>query len=103
MAAFGLQRNAMMFSLKRLIIALLAALYLYFLLPATAVAFYELYHLTEIGAIYWGYSGFKAAGYYFGTWEYRLHTCLGVAVAIVIAPALVSKVRNIGKRRHEST
>ncbi|MDZ7781654.1 MAG: hypothetical protein U5K56_01445 [Halioglobus sp.] len=103
MAADGLQRDAIMFSVKRLVIALLAALYLYYLLPATAVAFYELYHLTEIGAIYWGYSGFKAAGYYFGTWEYRLHTCIGLAIAIVVLPAVIHKIRNIRERKHEST
>ena len=69
------------------------ALYLYFLLPATADMFYELYHLTHIGPIYWGYSGFKAAGYYFGVYEYRLLVCLLVAAAIILIPALVKKLR----------
>jgi len=78
---------------RRWIIAVAAALYLYFLLPATAVMFYELYHLTHIGAIYWGYSGFKAAGYYLGSYQYRLLVCLSVAAAILIIPALIHKQR----------
>ncbi len=80
-------------STRRWIIALAAALYLYFLLPATAVIFYELYHLTHIGAIYWGYSGFKAAGYYLGIFEYRLLVCLSVAAAILLIPVLFNKLR----------
>ncbi|MDE0951774.1 MAG: hypothetical protein OSA45_10940 [Halioglobus sp.] len=83
----------MLTSNRRWVLAILFALYLYFLLPATAVAFYELYHLTGFGPIYWGYSGFKAAGYYFGTWEYKLLTCALVAVVIVLIPTLVKKLR----------
>ena len=75
------------------IIAIAVALYLYFLLPATAQIFYELYHLTNIGPIYWGYSGFKAAGYYFSIYEYRFEVCLLVAAAIIIIPLLVKKLR----------
>tara|TARA_R110002073_G_scaffold126955_2_gene272134 strand:- start:31 stop:288 length:258 start_codon:yes stop_codon:yes gene_type:complete len=78
----------MTISRRQWIIAILAAVYLYFLLPATAVMFYELHHLTGIDAIYWGYSGFKAAGYYLGVYEHRLLVCLLVAAAILIIPAL---------------
>lgn len=78
---------------RRWIIAIAAALYLYFLLPATADLFYELYHLTHIGAIYWGYSGFKAAGYYLGVYEYRVLVCLLLAAAILIIPAVFNKLR----------
>jgi len=78
---------------KRWLLAVGAALYLYFLLPATAVIFYELYHLTQIGAVYWGYSAFKAAGYYLGVWEYREVLCLGVAAAILLLPALFNTLR----------
>lgn len=60
-------------------------LYLYVGLPPTAVLFYELHHLTGIGWIYWGYSFFKAAGYYFGTFDYRLIVCVAVAL-LVAAP-----------------
>ncbi len=74
-------------------IAIAAALYLYFLLPATAQIFYELYHLTQIGPIYWGYSGFKAAGYYLGVYEYRFLVCLLVAAAIIVIPTIVKKFR----------
>lgn len=79
--------------IKRWIIAVTVALYLYFLLPATAGMFYELYHLTHIDPMYWGYSGFKAAGYYFGIYEYRLPVCVGVAAAIVLLPTLLGKLR----------
>ena len=78
---------------RRVWIGVGLALYLYFLLPATATLFYELYHLTEIGPLYWGYSAFKAAGYYFGTWEYQLLTCLLVAAAIVALPYVIDKMR----------
>jgi hypothetical protein len=83
----------MLISTRRWIIALAAGLYLYFLLPATATMFYELYHLTQIGPIYWGYSGFKAAGYYLSVYEHRLLVCLMVAAAIVLIPALFTKLR----------
>lgn len=83
----------MLTSKRRWIIAIAIALYLYFLLPATAEMFFELYHLTHIGPIYWGYSGFKAAGYYFGIWEYKLLACVLVAVVIVLIPALFKKLR----------
>lgn len=81
----------------RLLIALAVGLYLYFLLPLTATGFYELYHLTGVDAIYWGYSAFKAAGYYFGTWEYRVHTCLAVAALILVLPWLFGRLRGRGR------
>jgi hypothetical protein len=80
-------------SKRRWIIAVAAALYLYFLLPATADMFFALYHLTHLGPIYWGYSGFKAAGYYFGIYEYRLPVCLLLAVTIIVIPSLFNKLR----------
>lgn len=83
----------MSISSKSLITALAVALYLYFLLPATAVMFYELYHLTGIGPVYWGYSIFKAAGYYLGVYEHRLVLCLLVALIIILLSALLKKLR----------
>ncbi|MBP6682137.1 MAG: hypothetical protein KA159_02405 [Halioglobus sp.] len=83
----------MTMSKRRWIIAIAAALYLYFLLPATASLFYELYHLTHIGPLYWGYSGLKAAGYYFGVYEYRLAVCLLVAAGIIVIPVFYKKLR----------
>ena len=80
-------------SKRRWIIAIAAALYLYFLLPATADMFFALYHLTHLGPIYWGYSGFKAAGYYFGIYEYRLLVCLLLAVAMIVIPSLFKRFR----------
>ena len=46
----------------------LFALYLKFLLPATAGLFYELYHLLKIDLLYWIYSGFKVVAVYFNQW-----------------------------------
>jgi hypothetical protein len=78
---------------RRWIIAIAVALYFYFLLPATADMFFTLYHLTHIGPLYWGYSGFKAAGYYFGIYEYRLLACVLLASVIAIVPSLFNKLR----------
>lgn len=87
----------MITSKRRWLIAVVVALYLYFLLPVTATMFYELYHLTHIGPIYWGYSGFKAAGYYFGTYEYRLLASGLAGIALAFIPvffkAALQKVR----------
>jgi len=83
-----------MFSLKRCVVAVALAAYLYFLLPATATLFYELYHMTELGPMYWGYSAFKAAGYYFGVWPYQLHTCIALAALIIFLPMLWQRGEN---------
>ena len=82
-----------MITLRRGLIAAAVAGYLGFLLPATATLFFELYHLTHIEAIYWGYSGFKAAGYYFGIYEYRVWACALVAIIIAIVPGIVGRLR----------
>jgi glycerol-3-phosphate acyltransferase PlsY len=89
----------MAITLRRLLIAIAVALYLYFLLPATATLFYELYHLTHFGPIYWGYSGFKAAGYYLGIYEYRLLVCVLAAVTLFIVPALWTRLRKTEGRK----
>ena len=78
-------------SRKRWIVALLLGLYLYYLLPATAVLFYELYHLTGIAPINSTYSAFKAGGYYFGVWEYQLVTCVLVTLLVGVVPALFKR------------
>ena len=80
-------------SKRRWMVAIAAALYLYFLLPASADMLFALYHLTHLDPIYWGYSGFKAAGYYFGIYEYRLLVCILLAAAIVAIPYLFNKLR----------
>ena len=67
---------------KALVWAIAVAIYLKFLLIPTGVLFYELHHATGIDFIYWGYSVFKGAGYYFGVWEYQTITCVMVAGAI---------------------
>ena len=82
---------------KSWIIALAVALWLYLLLPHTATLFYELYHLTGIGFLYWGYSGLKAGSYYFGNWEYQAAACAVVALAIGGLPMLVRALRGGGQ------
>ena len=69
----------MVMSRSQLLAAVLLAAYLYLGLPATATLFYELYHVIGIGALYWAYSGFKAAGYFLGAYEYRVPVCLASA------------------------
>lgn len=81
-------------SKRGMIWGLALALWLYFLLPATAVMFYELYHLTGVDAIYWGYSAFKAAGYYFGIWPYKLLVCALAGLAVPGIPFLVRGLRS---------
>jgi hypothetical protein len=83
----------MLKSKRRWLVAILTALYLYFLLPATATLFYELYHLTGLGFLYWGYTAFKAGGYYFGVWEYQILACFLVAAIIMLMPVLWHKLR----------
>ena len=78
---------------RRCLFAVAATLYLYFLLPATADMFFTLYHKTHIGPLYWGYSGFKAAGYYFGIYEYRALACVLLAMAIIAVPSLFKMLR----------
>ncbi|MBI58066.1 MULTISPECIES: hypothetical protein [Spongiibacter] len=68
----------------RVLLGVALALYLYALLGATATLFYELYHLTGFGAIYYGYSAFKAAAYYFGSWEYQWLACLLVGALVAL-------------------
>jgi hypothetical protein len=75
------------------IIAIAVALYLYLLLPSTAVLLYELYHLRGVEPVYWGYGVFKAAGYYFGIWPYQGLACLLVAALIVFVPTGIRKLR----------
>lgn len=65
-----------------LFVAFAVGFYLKFLLIPTAVLFYELYHATGIDFVYWGYSIFKGAGYYFGVWPYQTITCVLVACAL---------------------
>jgi hypothetical protein len=78
---------------RRWLIAIALGFYLYFLLPATAKMFYELYHLTHFEPVYWGYSVFKAAGYFFGVWEYQLLSCVLIAALFVAIPAFVQRIR----------
>ena len=78
---------------RRWALGILVGLYLYFLLPATGMIFYELYHLTGVDFVYWGYTAFKAGGYLFGLWEYQLVACVAVGAAIIIVPGLFHRVK----------
>lgn len=75
------------------LLAIGLALYLYFLLPATATLFYELYHLTGVDFVYWGYSIFKAAGYYLSVAEGRLLICVGAGGVVLLVSAVKSLLR----------
>lgn len=68
---------------RRFLFAAGVGLFLKFLLIPTGSIFYELYHLTGWNPIYWGYSVFKGAGYYFGVWPYQTLAC--VLVVFIIA------------------
>ncbi len=78
----------------RWIVAAVLGLYLYAGLEPTGVMFYELYHLTTFDPVYWGYTLFKGAGYYFGTWQYQLHACVGVFMLVALTPPLIKRLRN---------
>jgi len=75
-------------SLKYTLFCVLFGVYLYLLLPATATAFYELYHLTHLDFIYWAYSFFKLAGYYFSVWEGQLLACVLVVLVLIALPII---------------
>ncbi|MBT4521711.1 MAG: hypothetical protein HOC23_17060 [Halieaceae bacterium] len=62
------------------------ALYLRFLLEPTAWLFYEIHHLTGVDWVYWGYSGFRGAAYYFSTWPYQGPACVvaGLLVCVIV-------------------
>jgi len=68
----------------RVLLGIALALYLYALLGPTATLCYELYHLTGLSAIYYGYSAFKAAAYYFGNWQYQWLACLLVGLLVAL-------------------
>ena len=63
--------------------AVAVAIYLKFLLQPTGWVFYELHHLLGVDAVYWGYSVFRGAGYYFGVWEYQNLACLAAGLAVL--------------------
>ncbi len=77
----------------RWIAGAVVALYLYFLLPATATGLYELYHLIPASPIYYSYGAFKAAGYYFGTWPYQLFACIAAGLVVALLPWLWGYLR----------
>ena len=60
---------------KALCWGLAVALYLRFGLEPTGWLFYELSFATGVDWLYWGYSGFRGAGYAFSLWTYQLLAC----------------------------
>lgn len=71
-------------SVGRLILGVAVAVYLYAFMEPSAWIFYELHHLTGIGFIYYGYSLLRAAGYFFGQWEYRWLACMVVGLLVAL-------------------
>lgn len=82
-------------SIKPVAYGLAVFAWLYALLPATATLFYELHHLSGLDIIYWGYSAFKAAGYYLSISPYRWVVCAVIAIFV----ALVTQYRLRRKQR----
>ncbi len=74
--------SLLMKHIRALLISIAVGFYLKFLLIPTGVLFYELHHATGIDFIYWGYSIFKGAGYYFGVWQYQTLTCVLVSISL---------------------
>ena len=79
---------------KALLWAIAVGIYLKYLLIPTGMLFYELHHATGIDSIYWGYSIFKGAGYYFGVWQYQTISCVLVALLIFGAAVLRGRRRS---------
>jgi hypothetical protein len=70
------------------------ALYFRFGLEPTGWFFYEATHWTGIDWLYWGYAGFRTAGFAFGRWDGQTWVCLAAGVlvsAICFARAKVSE------------
>jgi hypothetical protein len=61
---------------------LVVALFLRFGLEPVGWFFYELCHATGIGALYWGYTVFRGAGYAFGLWPYQPLACLAAGLLV---------------------
>ena len=78
------QRKSVAVSPRRLVGGALLAAYLYVGLGASAVMFYELYHLINVEFVYYFYSAFKAASYYLPRWPLYPLVCvvLGLLVAL---------------------
>ena len=74
------------FALRAVAVSTAVALYLKFLLPATAGLFYELYHLLSIDALYSVYIGFKVSAVYFAQWSGQN---LALAVLWILVSLLV--------------
>jgi hypothetical protein len=77
---------------RRYSIGIFIGLYFYFLLPTTAVFFYEMYHLTGIDGLYIIYGLFKAGGYYFESWEYRLIASFCTTMFVIILPLVLQTI-----------
>ena len=80
----SIQRKTVAVTPRRLVAGALLALYLYVGLGASAVMFYELYHLIKVDFVYYFYSAFKAASYYLPRWPLYPLACvvLGLLVAL---------------------
>ena len=68
---------------RRAIFGAVVATFLLWCLEPTAWLFYELHHLTGVGPIYYGYSLFRAGGYFFGGWPF--HVPVSVLMGLLVA------------------
>lgn len=73
-------------AVRALIWGAAVALYLRFGLEPTGWLFYEASFALGVDWLYYGYSGFRGAGYAFGLWSYQSITCLlvGLLVAALV-------------------
>lgn len=67
---------------KAVLGALAVALYLRFGLEPTGWLFYEASFALNIDWLYWGYSGFRGAGYALSLWSYSTVTCAGIGAVV---------------------
>lgn len=78
-----MNNNRPQLSRRRLIGGVAVAIFLLWCLEPTAWLFYELHHLTGIGPIYYGYSVFRAGGYFLG--QSALHVPISLLLGLLVA------------------
>ena len=91
-----MNKNRLRITGRRLILGAVAAIFLIWCLEPTAWLFDELYHLTGVGPVYYGYSVFRAAGYFFGEWPY--HVPASVLAGLLVALPWWQALKSIFRR-----
>ena len=67
---------------RALLWGLAVTFYLRYGLEPTGWLFYEASFALNIDWLYWGYSGFRGAGYALGLWSYSTVTCAGIGAVV---------------------